>query len=226
MDGSPVRQSANLILLGAPGAGKGTQARLLAERFGLTQISTGELLREAAKAGTQAGAAAAEIMQRGDLVPDEIVTQALADRLDAGDVGGVIFDGYPRSVAQAHALDALLAARGRTITAAISLDVYPESIAERICGRFTCSTCGEGYHDRFKLPQIAGECEVCGGGDFSRRVDDTTETVLTRLATYAEQTAPVEEFYANRALLKKTDAMGAIGAVASRLSACVEEALA
>ncbi len=226
MDGSPANPTVNLVLLGAPGAGKGTQARLLAERFGLTQLSTGDLLREAVNAGTPAGDAAADIMQRGELVPDEIVTKILADRLDRGDLGGVIFDGYPRTVAQAHALEGILAGRGRAVTATISLDVHHESIAERICGRFTCAGCGEGYHDRFKLPQAEGVCDKCGGSDFGRRADDTSEAVLTRLAAYAEQTAPVEEFYESRDVLHRADAMGAIGAVSKRLSACVEEALA
>ncbi len=226
MDGSQVIPTTNLVLLGAPGAGKGTQARMLAERFGLTQLSTGDLLRDAVNAGTPAGDAAADIMQRGELVPDEVVTQTLADRLDRGDLGGLIFDGYPCTVAQAHALQAMLADRGRAVTATISLDVHPESIAERICGRFTCDGCGEGYHDRFKLPQAEGACDTCGGTDFSRRADDTSEAVKARLRAYAEQTAPVEEFYESRGVLQRADAMGAIGAVSKRLSACVEEALA
>lgn len=226
MKDSLTPETLNLVLLGPPGAGKGTQARLLAERYRLTQLSTGDLLREAVNARTEAGDAAADIMQRGELVPDAIVTQILADRLDADDLGGVIFDGYPRTAAQAEALDSLLVERDRTITLAISLEVHHESIADRICGRFTCDDCGEGYHDYFKLPRAQGECDTCGGTSFSRRSDDTSETVMTRLRAYAEQSAPIEEFYATRGVLHKADAMGPIGAVSARLSACVEEALA
>lgn len=225
MDGTRPQNPTDLVLLGPPGAGKGTQARNLTERFGLVQLSTGDLLRAAVAAGTEAGLAAKAVMERGELVSDGIVTQILADRLDEGDCEGVIFDGYPRTIAQAEALDALLAERGRSIATAISLEVHAGKLADRICGRFTCSSCGEGYHDRFKQPQEEGRCDACGGTEFTRRADDTAETVIERLKAYAEQTAPLEKFYEDRGQLQRVNAMGQIGAVTARVADCVEYAV-
>lgn len=225
MDGTRPGQTVDLVLLGPPGAGKGTQARLLAERFQLQQVSTGDLLRDAVAEGSEVGLAAREIMERGDLVPDDIVTRILADRLDRDAGQGVIFDGYPRTIAQAKALDALMTARGRTIGTAISLDVHPEKLAARICGRFTCTGCGEGYHDEFKQPREEGVCDECGGTEFSRRADDSAETVIERLKAYAGQTAPLEKFYEDRGQLQRVNAMGQIGAVSARVASRVESAL-
>lgn len=225
MDGTRPTQATDLVLLGPPGAGKGTQARLLAERFQLEQLSTGDLLRAAVSEETEAGLAAKAIMERGDLVSDDIVTQVLADRLDQDAGQGVIFDGYPRTIAQAEALDALMAERGRRIGTAIALEVHPEKLAERIYGRFTCTHCGEGYHDQFKQPQVDGQCDECGGSEFSRRADDSAKTVIERMKAYSIQTAPLEKFYEDRGQLERVNAMGQIGAVSARVAARVENAL-
>ena len=171
-----------LILLGPPGAGKGTQARMLEEDFGLVQLSTGDLLRAAVAAGTEAGKKAKAVMESGQLVSDDIVLAILKDRMAQPDVAkGIILDGFPRTAAQASSLDELLAAAGQKVNAAISLDVDDEAMVGRVSGRFTCGDCGEGYHDEFKKPATAGTCDKCGGTTFKRRADDNAETVRERL---------------------------------------------
>ncbi len=216
-----------LILLGPPGAGKGTQARMLENRFGLVQLSTGDLLRAAVAAGTKAGLAARAVMDAGDLVSDEIVIAILRDRLkDADCAKGVILDGFPRTGAQAEALDALLADSGQCINAAISLEVQDDAMVSRISGRYTCGDCGEGYHDSFKQPAKGGVCDQCGGTDFKRRADDNAETVASRLKAYHAQTAPLIDYYEGKGALKKVDAMGAIDTIAKELSAIVSETTA
>ncbi|MEY8839092.1 adenylate kinase, partial [Cribrihabitans sp. XS_ASV171] len=171
-----------LILLGPPGAGKGTQARMLEEGFGLVQLSTGDLLRAAVAAGTEAGQRAKAVMEAGALVSDDIVIAILRDRLAEPDCArGVILDGFPRTTVQAAALDELLAANGQKIDAAISLEVEDAAMVTRISGRYTCGSCGEGYHDTFKQPEQAGICDKCGGTEFKRRADDNAETVASRL---------------------------------------------
>lgn len=218
---TPTR-SVNLILLGPPGAGKGTQARMLEEKFGLVQLSTGDLLRGAVAAGTEAGKAAKAVMEAGELVSDEIVLAVLKDRLEAPDVAaGTILDGFPRTAAQAEALDALLAARGEQIDAAISLVVDDEAMVARVSGRFTCAKCGEGYHDDFKKPAVAGTCDKCGGTDMKRRADDNAETVRTRLSAYHAQTAPLIEYYRARGALSDVPAMGDINEIADALGSIV-----
>jgi adenylate kinase len=208
----------NLILLGPPGAGKGTQARMLMERFGLVQLSTGDLLRGAVAAGTPAGLAAKAVMEKGALVSDEIVLAVLTERLDQPDVAaGTILDGFPRTTAQAEALDDLLAARGQRIDAVVSLEVDDEAMVERVSGRFTCAACGEGYHDRFKAPAVADTCDKCGGTEMKRRADDNAETVRTRLGAYHAETAPLADYYAARGTLTTIPAMGGIGDIAARL---------
>lgn len=226
MDGAKTAQTTtNLVLLGPPGAGKGTQARMLENRFGLVQLSTGDLLRAAVAAGTEAGKQARAVMERGDLVSDEIVIAILRDRLAQDDcAAGVIFDGFPRTTVQAEALDALLAGMGQAITAAISLDVDDESIVERISGRYVCAGCGEGYHDSFKKPARNGICDTCGGTEMTRRADDNAETVGQRLRAYHAQTAPLIAYYGDRGALTRIDAMAAIDSVAADLSAVVERA--
>lgn len=215
-----------LILLGPPGAGKGTQARMLEENFGLVQLSTGDLLRAAVAAGTRAGKAAKAVMEAGDLVSDEIVIAILRDRLAEPDCAkGVILDGFPRTTVQAEALDALLAETGQRINAAISLKVEDTAMVERISGRYTCGGCGEGYHDSFKRPAVDGKCDKCGGTEMKRRADDNAETVASRLEAYHAQTAPLIAYYAARGQLREIDAMGEIGAIAGKLDAAVKAAI-
>ncbi|MCT4683528.1 MAG: adenylate kinase [Roseicyclus sp.] len=212
----------NLILLGPPGAGKGTQARMLEESFGLVQLSTGDLLRGAVAAGTEAGLAAKAVMEKGELVSDEIVLAVLKERLAQPDVSaGTILDGFPRTAGQAAALDALLAERGEKIDAVISLKVEDEAMVERVSGRFTCAGCGEGYHDSFKQPARPGVCDKCGGTEMKRRADDNAETVRTRLQAYHADTAPLIDYYAARGTLTEVDAMAEIGRVRAEMEAIV-----
>ena len=216
-----------LILLGPPGAGKGTQARMLEQDFGLVQLSTGDLLRAAVAAGTDAGKRAKAVMEAGDLVSDDIVIAILRDRLADPDVKkGVILDGFPRTTVQAQALDKLLAESGQKINAAISLDVDDAAMVTRISGRYTCAGCGEGYHDSFKQPKTAGTCDACGGTEMKRRADDNAETVASRLEAYHTQTAPLITYYANKGALSRIDAMGAIEDIAAGLGAIVRRAVA
>lgn len=228
MDGSKTTAVAPvLILLGPPGAGKGTQARMLEETFGFVQLSTGDLLRAAVAAGTDAGKQAKAVMEAGELVSDEIVIAILRDRLGEADCAkGVILDGFPRTAAQAGALDDLLAANGQKIDAAVSLEVDDAAMVTRISGRYTCGDCGEGYHDSFKQPKTAGTCDKCGGTTFKRRADDNAETVAARLEAYHAQTAPLIEYYAGQGALIGINAMGGIDDIAGKLSAIVKTATA
>ncbi|MCY1127500.1 adenylate kinase [Frigidibacter sp. RF13] len=211
-----------IILLGPPGAGKGTQARMLEEAFGLVQLSTGDLLRAAVAAGTHAGLAAKAVMEAGGLVSDAIVLDILADRMAAEDVSaGVILDGFPRTAAQAEALDRLLAERGQKVDTAISLEVEDEAMVDRIAGRFTCAECGEGYHDTHKQPARAGACDKCGGTAFKRRADDKAETVRERLKAYHAQTAPLIAYYEGKGVQDRVDAMASIAEVRSALRTIV-----
>jgi adenylate kinase len=201
----------NIILLGPPGAGKGTQAGRLVQDRSMVQISTGDMLREAVKAGTEIGRLADEIMKAGKLFPDDLMSQILGARLDQPDTGrGVIFDGYPRTHAQAEALDRLLAERGRKLDLVIELDVDEEALVDRITGRFTCAKCGAGYHDRYKLPKIPTICDVCGSEEFKRRADDNEEAVRTRMAEYRAKTAPILPFYEAQDLVRRVDGMAPI----------------
>jgi adenylate kinase len=227
MEATVTTQSPVLILLGPPGAGKGTQARRLTERFGLVQLSTGDLLRGAVAAGTEAGRAAKAVMEAGGLVSDEIVLAVLKDRLAEPDVAaGVILDGFPRTEGQAAALDEMLAATGQRIDAAIALEVDDAAMVDRISGRFTCGTCGEGYHDSFKVPAVAGTCDKCGGTSMVRRADDNAETVASRLSAYHAQTAPLVAYYDGKGVLERLDAMGEIDAITARLGEIVGRAIA
>ncbi len=224
MDGGKTPSAAPVyILLGPPGAGKGTQARRLEEKFALVQLSTGDLLRAAVKAGTEAGKAAKAVMEAGDLVSDDIVLAILKDRLDEPDTAnGVILDGFPRTAVQAEALELLLRGNGQSVSAAISLEVVDAEMVTRISGRFTCASCGEGYHDSFKQPAKSGVCDNCGSTEFNRRADDNAETVAQRLEAYHAQTAPLIAFYDTRGQLKSVDAMGDIESIAESLSHIVE----
>ena len=208
----------NLILLGPPGAGKGTQAQRLLESHGLVQLSTGDMLRATVAAGTAVGKKAKAIMDAGDLVPDEMVAELISDRLDELDEGqGFILDGFPRTAAQADAVDALLTEKGRQLDRVIELKVDDESLVERVTGRFTCANCGQGYHDKFKRPQEEGKCDVCGGTEFNRRSDDNEEAMRARLEAYYDQTAPLLDHYRARGKLHSVDGMADMEDVAQQI---------
>ena len=213
----------NIILLGPPGAGKGTQASRLEAQRGMVQLSTGDMLRAAVKAGTPIGLQAKAVMDAGELVSDEIVSGIIGERLDMPDTAkGAIFDGYPRTAAQAESLDALLAERGRKLDYVIELTVDEDALVERITGRFTCAKCGEGYHDKFKLPKAEGTCDVCGSHEFKRRPDDNAETVRTRMAEYRAKTAPILPIYEARGLVRKVDGMADIAEVGAQIDAILD----
>lgn len=216
-----------LILLGPPGAGKGTQARMLEADFGLVQLSTGDLLRAAVASGSAAGQQAKAVMEAGGLVSDAIVLAILKDRLRQPDVArGIILDGFPRTDGQAVALDGLLAEAGQRVNAVISLEVDDEAMIGRVAGRYTCGGCGEGYHDEFKQPAVAGTCDKCGGTAFKRRADDNAETVRERLKAYHAQTAPLITYYADKGVLERIDAMGDIAAIRGRLGSIIGQVTA
>ena len=213
----------NIILLGPPGAGKGTQASRLETERGMVQLSTGDMLRAAVKAGTPIGLKAKAVMEAGELVSDEIVSGIVGERLDMPDtLKGAIFDGYPRTAAQAEALDKLLAERGRKLDHVIELVVDEDALVERITGRFTCAKCGTGYHDKFKQPKVEGTCDVCGSHEFKRRPDDNEETVRTRMAEYRAKTAPILPIYEARGLVRRVDGMADIAHVGAAIDAILD----
>jgi adenylate kinase len=208
----------NIILLGPPGAGKGTQARRLVEEHGLTQLSTGDMLRAAKTSGTELGNKVAEVMARGDLVTDDIVIGLIAEQLD-GEAGrhGLIFDGFPRTLAQADALESLMAEKGKSLDAVIEMRVDDEALIDRISGRFTCAKCGEVYHDATRPTAKPGVCDRCGSTEFIRRADDNAESVRVRLGAYNRQTAPLIGYYHAKGKLESVDGLGEIDAVAGQI---------
>ena len=208
----------NLILLGPPGAGKGTQAKRLEKSRGLVQLATGDMLRAAVAQKTEYGRKAKAVMERGDLVSDDIVVAIIADRLDQPDVErGFVLDGFPRNVAQAEALDKMLQSKAKKLDAAVEMKVDGEALVERISGRFACAKCGTGYHDRFHPPKTPGVCDVCGSTEFVRRADDNEATVRSRLEVYDRQTAPLAEYYGAQGKLRAVNGMASIDEVTREL---------
>ncbi|MDG4575723.1 MAG: adenylate kinase [Defluviicoccus sp.] len=213
-----------LVLLGPPGCGKGTQAKRLQEIFGIIQLSTGDMLRAEAAAASETGRKAAAIMQAGQLVPDAMIIGLIEVRVDQPDCrNGFILDGFPRTLAQAEALDAMLAARHLDLDRVVAIEVDDEDIVTRIAGRFSCSRCGALYHDVFHRPKQDGKCDVCGATEFTRRPDDTAETVRKRLQAYHVQTVPIIEYYRRKGLLRCVDGAGAIAEITEKLKVAIRE---
>lgn len=214
----------NIILLGPPGAGKGTQARRIEERFGLKQLSSGDMLRAAVAAGSEVGKRAADYMQRGALVPDEVIVgvvfEAIASHRDGN---GIILDGFPRTVAQAEALDKQLSEENMGIDSVIAVEVNDDKLVERVSGRFTCAACGEGYHDKFRRPRVEGVCDKCGGANFTRRNDDNAEAMRTRLEAYHAQTSPLIDYYGAQSKVSKIDGEQSIDQVSTGIVAALEK---
>jgi adenylate kinase len=207
----------NVILLGPPGAGKGTQAKRLEEKYGLVQLSTGDMLRAERASGSALGRQVQAVMDAGQLVSDDLIIALIAQRIDQLGDKGFILDGFPRTVPQAEALDAMLREKGLTLDYVIEMTVDEGALVDRIAGRFSCAKCGASYHDRYHRPRVEGTCDVCGSHDFARRADDKAETVKARLAAYHEQTAPILPYYRAKGVLRAVDGMAEIDEVARQI---------
>jgi adenylate kinase len=214
----------NLILLGAPGAGKGTQARLLVENRRMQQLSTGDMLREARRSGTEMGKRVAEVMDRGELVTDEIVIGLIAERLDTGSEGGFIFDGFPRTLAQADALGGLLQDRGQAVDVVIEMRVDDEVLVRRVTGRYTCGNCGEVYHDETRPTRVSGVCDACGSDDLRRRADDNADSLRQRLMEYYKKTSPLIGYYHAKGSLHVVNGLASVETVAAEIASAIEAA--
>ena len=212
----------DIILLGPPGAGKGTQAKRLEQTRGMIQLSTGDMLREAVANGTPTGLKAKAVMEAGELVSDAIVSALIGERLDRGCDKGAIFDGFPRTKHQAEALEILLGERGRRLDYVIELVVDEEALVDRITGRFTCANCGAPYHDHFHPTEVEGTCDVCGSHEFKRRPDDNEQTVRTRMAEYRAKTAPILPLYEEKGLVRRVDGMASVEEVAAAIDAILD----
>ncbi|MFI0394669.1 adenylate kinase [Paracoccus jiaweipingae] len=214
--------SVNIILLGPPGAGKGTQARRLVEERGLVQLSTGDMLREARSSGTEMGKVVAEVMDKGQLVTDEIVIGLIREKLETVSAAGFIFDGFPRTLAQADALEDLMSEMGSQVDAVIEMQVDDTALVKRITGRFTCGNCGEVYHDETKPTKLPGVCDACGSTDLRRRADDNEDSLRTRLLEYYKKTSPLIGYYYAKGKLRTVDGLAEIGDVAAEMAAIMD----
>jgi adenylate kinase len=212
----------NLILLGPPGAGKGTQSQRLEKKYGTIQLSTGDMLRAAVRSGSALGQRADAIMKAGQLVPDEVMIQMISERIDQPDcANGFILDGFPRTVPQAQALDNMLSDKGLKLDHVIEMMVDGPALVSRVTGRFTCAKCGAGYHDTFHPTKVAGICDNCGSTEFTRRADDNAETFGKRLAAYERDTAPILPYYRDRGVLQQVDGMAEIDEVTRQLETII-----
>ena len=215
---------ANIILLGPPGAGKGTQAKRLVDERAMVQLSTGDMLREAKTSGTEMGRRVAEVMERGELVTDEIVIGLIEEKLSGAAGGGFIFDGFPRTLKQADALGALLARKGQSLAAVIEMQVDDAALVARITGRFTCGQCGEGYHDTTRPTKVSGTCDVCGSHDLKRRADDNEDALKTRLMEYYKKTSPLIGYYYAKGGLASVDGLAEMDVVAAAIASVLDKA--